>query len=101
MRNIELKIKQLIDEINFHNAQYHGLDDPKISDQDFDQLVRELMNLEHNHPELIQAESPTQRVGSKPINRFTQIEHLKPMLSLIMFSQAMYCSLLKSVLMIS
>ena len=82
MRNIELKIKQLIDEINFHNAQYHGLDDPKISDQDFDQLVRELVNLEHNHPELIQAESPTQRVGSKPINRFTQIEHLKPMLSL-------------------
>ena len=58
MRNIELKIKQLIDEINFHNAQYHGLDDPKISDQDFDQLVRELVNLEHNHPELIQAESP-------------------------------------------
>lgn len=82
MRNIESRIKQLIDEINFHNAQYHGLDDPKISDHDFDQLVRELVNLENDHPELIQTESPTQRVGSKPINRFTQIDHLEPMLSL-------------------
>ena len=82
MSNIETKIKNLIDEINFHNTQYHGLDDPKISDRDFDLLVKELVKLEKNHPQLIQAESPTQRVGSKPIDRFTQIDHLKPMLSL-------------------
>ena len=82
MSNIESKIKNLIDEINFHNTQYHGLDDPKISDRDFDLLVNELVKLENDHPHLIQAESPTQRVGSKPIDRFTQIDHLKPMLSL-------------------
>ena len=82
MSNIETKIKNLIDEINFHNTQYHGLDDPKISDRDFDLLVKELVKLEKDHPQLIQAESPTQRVGSKPIDRFTQIDHLKPMLSL-------------------
>ena len=73
MSNIETKIKNLIDEINFHNAQYHGLDDPKISDRDFDLLVKELVKLEKDHPQLIQAESPTQRVGSKPVDRFTQI----------------------------
>ena len=82
MSNIETKIKNLIDEINFHNTQYHGLDDPKISDRDFDLLVKELVKLEKDHPQLIQAESPTQRVGSKPVDRFTQIDHLKPMLSL-------------------
>ena len=82
MKDIEKKIKTLIDEINFHNYQYHGMDDPKISDHDFDQMVRALHDLEKNYPQLIQADSPTQRVGSKPIDRFIQIDHLTPMLSL-------------------
>ena len=82
MKDIEKKIKTLIDEINFHNYQYHGMDDPKISDHDFDQMVRDLHDLEKNYPQLIQADSPTQRVGSKPIDRFIQIDHLTPMLSL-------------------
>ena len=82
MKDIELKIKQLTDEINFHNYQYHGMDDPKISDQEFDHLVRALLDLENNHPQLIQTDSPTQRVGSKPIDHFVQIDHLTPMLSL-------------------
>ena len=82
MKDIELKIRTLIDEINFHNYQYHGMDDPKISDNEFDQMVRALCDLEKNYPELIQADSPTQRVGSKPIDRFIQIDHLTPMLSL-------------------
>ena len=82
MKDIELKIKQLTDEINFHNYQYHGMDDPKISDQEFDHLVRALLDLENDHPQLIQADSPTQRVGSKPIDHFVQIDHLTPMLSL-------------------
>ena len=82
MKDIEKKIKTLTDEINFHNYQYHGMDDPKISDHDFDQMVRALHDLEKNYPQLIQADSPTQRVGSKPIDRFIQIDHLTPMLSL-------------------
>ena len=82
MKDIEKKIKTLIDEINFHNYQYHGMDDPKISDHDFDQMVRALHDLEKNYPQLIQADSPTQRVGSKPIDRFIQIDHITPMLSL-------------------
>ena len=82
MNEIELKIRKLIDEINFHNYQYHGMDDPKISDHDFDQMVRALHDLEKNYPQLIQADSPTQRVGSKPIDRFIQIDHITPMLSL-------------------
>ena len=82
MKDIESKMKRLIDEINFHNYQYHGMDDPKISDHQFDKLVIELLDLEKENPQLIQVDSPTQRVGSKPIDGFTQIEHLTPMLSL-------------------
>ena len=82
MKEIKSKIRQLIDEINFHNYQYHGMDDPKISDHEFDKLVKTLLVLEKENPQLIQVDSPTQRVGSKPIDGFTQIEHLTPMLSL-------------------
>ena len=82
MKEVKLEIKKLVDQINFHNHQYHGLDNPQISDETFDQLIRELLRLEHDYPELIQTDSPTQRVGSRPIDRFTQTEHLKPMLSL-------------------
>ena len=82
MKDIELEIRKLIDEINFHNYQYHGMDDPKISDQEFDQMVKALHDLEKKYPQLIQVDSPTQRVGSKPIDRFIQIDHLTPMLSL-------------------
>jgi NAD-dependent DNA ligase (contains BRCT domain type II) len=82
MKDIKLKMKRLIDEINFHNYHYHGMDDPKISDHQFDKLVIELSNLEKKNPQLIQIDSPTQRVGSKPIGGFTQIDHLTPMLSL-------------------
>ena len=81
MKEVKLEIKKLVDQINFHNHQYHGLDNPQISDETFDQLIRELLRLEHDYPELIQTDSPTQRVGSRPIDRFTQTEHLKPMLN--------------------
>ena len=82
MKDIKSKMRLLIDEINFHNYQYHGMDDPKISDNQFDKLVIELLDLEKENPQLIQVDSPTQRVGSRPIDGFTQIDHLTPMLSL-------------------
>jgi DNA ligase (NAD+) len=73
------KLRREIDE---HNHRYYVLDDPVISDPDYDDLLRELIQLEEQHPELRAPESPTQRVGAKPLARFGQVRHLQPMLSL-------------------
>jgi len=77
-----LDIESLRKEIEAHNRRYYVLDDPQISDADYDQLLRRLQNLEKAHPDLITPESPTQRVGAPPLARFSQVEHLVPMLSL-------------------
>jgi len=68
--------------INYHNYRYHVLDDPEISDLEFDSLIRELRSLEAEHPELLTADSPTQRVGAAPQERFGKVKHPAPMLSL-------------------
>jgi DNA ligase (NAD+) len=73
---------ELRDLIEFHNRQYHELDEPVISDADYDALVRELRTIEEQPPELRTADSPTQRVGSAPSALFTPVEHLVPMMSL-------------------
>jgi DNA ligase (NAD+) len=69
-------------EIEDHNHRYYVLDDPVISDPEYDDLVRELIALEQRHPELRTPDSPTQRVGGRPLERFTQVRHLTPMVSL-------------------
>ena len=69
-------------EIELHNARYYQLDDPLISDAEYDALFRELQNLEAQHPELQTADSPTLRVGSKPLKQFAEVTHRTPMLSL-------------------
>ena len=69
-------------ELEFHNKQYYVLDDPLISDTEYDDLLRELNALEDAHPELRTSESPTQRVGARPLERFGEVRHLLPMLSL-------------------
>ena len=69
-------------EINFHNFRYHVLDDPVISDYEFDQLLLELRAIEREHPEWITAESPTQRAGGPPVEKFTKVVHPAPILSL-------------------
>ena len=69
-------------DIEHHNHRYYVLDDPEISDTDYDFLMRELTALEEEHPELRTPDSPTQRVGGKPLERFGQVRHLQPMLSL-------------------
>ncbi len=79
---ITKKIQQLRVNINEHNYNYYVLDDPKISDSEYDRLMRELQELELNHPELITIDSPTQRVGAEPLSIFTEIIHTVPMLSL-------------------
>ncbi len=76
------RIAGLRKELNFHNYRYYALDDPEISDAEYDRLMRELRQLEEEHPELVTADSPTQRVGAAPSEGFSQVQHTQPMLSL-------------------
>ena len=76
------RIMQLRRELHEHNHRYYVLNQPTISDQDFDFLMHELQDLEARHPELYDANSPTQRVGSDLSQEFRQVEHRYPMLSL-------------------
>ncbi|HZA24981.1 MAG TPA: NAD-dependent DNA ligase LigA, partial [Dehalococcoidia bacterium] len=76
------RVAQLREEINYHNHRYYVLDDPVISDAEYDQLMQELRRLETEHLELITPDSPTQRVGAAPSEAFTQVRHRRPMLSL-------------------
>ncbi len=76
------KILQLREQLNHHSYQYYVLDDPEIPDAEYDRLYRELQSLEKKSPQLITMDSPTQRVGDKPLDGFTQVKHEVPMLSL-------------------
>jgi DNA ligase (NAD+) len=82
MNEILKRLKELTDLIEKNNYHYYILNDPLISDSEWDKLFRELENIEVNYPDLIEKNSPTQRVGSKPIDNFASITHRKPMLSL-------------------
>lgn len=68
--------------LHHHNHQYYVLDDPEISDAEYDRLLRELQELEAAYPELLTLDSPTQRVGAAPLSSFKQVKHAVPMLSL-------------------
>jgi len=68
--------------INGHNYRYYVLDEPSIPDAEYDRLLRELQQLESEYPELLQADSPTQRVGTAPSDNFAEVRHRYPMLSL-------------------
>ncbi|MEN1727815.1 MAG: NAD-dependent DNA ligase LigA [Pseudomonadota bacterium] len=76
------QIAQLRDQINEHNHRYYVLDDPLISDAEYDRLLRQLQAIEAEHPELITLDSPTQRVGAEPSKGFRTVQHQVPMLSL-------------------
>jgi DNA ligase (NAD+) len=76
------RLAQLRREIHFHNYRYHVQDDPVISDYEFDQLLVELRQIEAEHPEWVTSDSPTQRAGSQPAERFTKVRHPAPILSL-------------------
>ena len=80
--NIKQQIKQLREQIDQHNYRYYVLDDPSVPDAEYDRLFRELQALEAANPELITSDSPTQRVGSQPLDSFSKITHQVPMLSL-------------------
>ena len=79
---IKKKVEKLRDQINHHNYRYHALDDPEISDSEYDRLMRDLQSLESQYPNLVSSNSPTQRVGSVPISKFKTVQHELQMLSL-------------------
>jgi DNA ligase (NAD+) len=81
-KDLEKKIEALREKIRHHEYLYYVLDQPEISDDEFDKLMRQLKDTEAEHPELITADSPTQRVGGKPREGFVKVPHSSPMLSL-------------------
>ncbi len=78
----QARIANLRHEIEQHNYRYYALDNPTVSDGEYDALMRELRDLEAQHPEAITPDSPTQRVSGAPSDAFTQVRHALPMLSL-------------------
>ncbi|MGC1647781.1 MAG: NAD-dependent DNA ligase LigA [Candidatus Sulfotelmatobacter sp.] len=81
-KDVEKKIEALREKIRHHEYLYYVLDNPEISDADFDKLMQQLKNLESEHPSLVTPDSPTQRVGGKPREGFVKVPHSSPMLSL-------------------
>ncbi len=84
MDNASLKSRyeQLKEEINFHNHRYHVLDAPVVSDLEYDKLVVELRQIEADHPDWVTPDSPTQRAGAIPSDKFAKVQHPRPILSL-------------------
>ena len=81
-KELPQKLEKLRDKIRYHEHRYYVLDDPEISDAEFDRLLNELKGLEAKHPEWVTPDSPTQRVGGKPREGFIKVPHSTPMLSL-------------------
>ena len=80
--DVAARAEWLRNELNRHSHAYYVLDNPSIPDAEYDQLFRELQELEANHPKLILSDSPTQRVGGEPLPEFHQVRHEVPMLSI-------------------
>ena len=81
-KDAKKRIQKIRKEINFHNFKYYVENSPVISDYEFDQLLKELENLEEKFPDLVTPDSPTQRVGGEPIGGFETVKHKTAMLSL-------------------
>jgi len=82
LEKIRERIEQLKAQVNYHNYRYYVLDSPEISDAEYDELVRELRQLEEKYPQFLTPDSPTQRVGAAPVEAFGAVEHPRPLLSL-------------------
>ena len=81
-RETVARAAQLRQQLAFHNHRYHVLESPLISDSEFDRMLRELIELEARHPEIVTPDSPTQRVGGEAAERFAKVRHPAPVLSL-------------------
>lgn len=82
MNDVRQKVEELRSQLRVHNYRYYVLDDPIITDQEYDQLLQELIELENRYPELVTPDSPTQRVGHTPSSKFETVNHQEPLLSL-------------------
>jgi DNA ligase (NAD+) len=82
VQGVAERARALREQINYHNYRYYVLDNPEIPDAEYDRLYRELESLEAAHPELVTTDSPTQRVGGKPLEGFAPVAHRLPMLSI-------------------
>src|SRR5271157_4772036 len=82
LKELQAEVGRLREQIDRHNYRYYVLDDPEVTDAEYDRLMRRLEALERDHPELLTPESPTQRVGAAPSERFGVVVHRQPMLSL-------------------
>ena len=82
IEEVSQQLEALRTTINQHNYRYYVLDDPAVSDSEYDRMMQELKALESQYPELVSADSPTQRVGAQPLAKFGQVRHEVPMLSL-------------------
>jgi DNA ligase (NAD+) len=80
--DVSTRAEELRRQLEYHGHRYYVLDDPDISDPDYDALLNELRDIEAEHPELRSPDSPTQRVGGQPLDKFEEVPHLQPMLSL-------------------
>ena len=80
--NTKSRYEELKQQIHFHNYRYHVMDLPVISDVEFDKLLKELRQIEADHPDWITSDSPTLRAGAQPADRFTKVRHPAPILSL-------------------
>ncbi|MEQ8188629.1 MAG: NAD-dependent DNA ligase LigA [Candidatus Eremiobacterota bacterium] len=81
-KKITERLEELKKQLRYHNYRYYVLDDPHISDREYDNLMRELLDIESAYPELVTEDSPSQRVGDKPLEEFGTVEHATPMLSI-------------------
>src|SRR2546423_12253304 len=81
-KSVQQRLEELREQVDHHLHRYHVLDEPEISDAEYDRLFDELKVLEDEHPDLITPDSPTQRVGAPPSERFQKVQHLTPMGSL-------------------
>src|SRR5690349_4656152 len=81
-KDVQQRLDELREQVDHHLHRYHVLDEPEISDAEYDRLYDELKALEEEHPDLITPDSPTQRVGAPPSERFQKVQHLTPMGSL-------------------
>ncbi|MEI6869460.1 MAG: NAD-dependent DNA ligase LigA, partial [Methylophilaceae bacterium] len=80
--NIKNKIQELVEKISAFDYQYYVLDNPSISDFEYDKIFKSLVDLENKNPELIRPDSPSQRVGGKALDAFESVIHRQAMLSL-------------------
>src|SRR5215212_8453023 len=81
-KDVQKRLDELREAVEHHLHRYHVLDEPEISDAEYDRLFDELKAIEEEHPDLISADSPTQRVGAPPSERFQKVQHLTSMGSL-------------------